>query len=80
MKRRTKKTNEILYSEKQLARVLGRIRRETLASLDEWDHAKAAGLRRAAEIIEEEMPQRNQGEGALDYIKRQKEGAKNDTR
>lgn len=43
-----------------------------LASLDEWDCAKAAGLRRAAEILEEELE--GHQERTTELIKKIKDG------
>lgn len=55
-----------------IQRALKRIKREMLASLDEWDCAKAAGLRRAAEILEEELE--GHQERTTELIKKIKDG------
>ena len=38
-----------------MAEALEKIQAETLQAIEEWDHAKAAGFRRAAELIEKAL-------------------------
>lgn len=38
-----------------MAEAMEKIQAETLQAIEEWDHAKAAGFRRAAEIIEKAL-------------------------
>lgn len=38
-----------------MAEAMERIQAETLQAVEEWDHAKAAGFRRAAELIEKAL-------------------------
>lgn len=38
-----------------MAEVMEKIQAETLQAVEEWDHAKAAGFRRAAELIEKAL-------------------------
>lgn len=39
----------------RLRLVVDELRRETHQAIEEWDHAKAAGIRRAIELIEEAL-------------------------
>ena len=50
---------------------LHRLRRETLAALDEWDTDKAAALIRAAEMIERKLEPGNRS--TLETIRRAKD-------
>jgi hypothetical protein len=38
-----------------MAEAMEKIQAETLQAVEEWDHAKAAGFRRAAELIEKAL-------------------------
>lgn len=38
-----------------MAEAMEKIQSETLQAVEEWDHAKAAGIRKAAEILEEAL-------------------------
>lgn len=42
-------------TKEELREALRKTRRETLAALEEWDYERAAGLIRAAELMEEKL-------------------------
>lgn len=52
--------------------VLAALRTETRQAVEEWDYAKAAGLRKAAEILEEALGEPQ--ERTSDLIKKIKDG------
>lgn len=46
---------EWIQAFEDIAEAMEKIQAETLQAVEEWDHAKAAGFRRAAEIIEKAL-------------------------